>query len=109
MRNRRHRVSVTDFDASIHSGSIAISFFEEMSDALGEGFDGEEYDAQVNVVDPFQTRKIIRSAFLAWYTTLVEVAGEKGEMVMPPHWIQPIVKEHAEEEKKATNMRCFEQ
>jgi len=35
-------VSVTDFDASIHSGSIPISFFEEMSDALGEGFDGEE-------------------------------------------------------------------
>ena len=68
-----------DFDASIHAGLFPISFFEEMSDASGEGFYGEEYDAQVNVVDPFQTGRIIRSAFLAWYTTLVKVAGEKED------------------------------
>ena len=31
------------------------------------------------MVDPFQTGKIIRSAFLAWYTTLVEVAGDNDD------------------------------
>jgi len=65
------------------AGSILISFFEEMLDALGEGFYGEEYDAQVNLVDPFNTGKIIRSAFLAWYTILIEVSNNKNDEVNP--------------------------
>mmetsp|Transcript_17565 Transcript_17565/g.17723 ORF Transcript_17565/g.17723 Transcript_17565/m.17723 type:complete len:90 (+) Transcript_17565:296-565(+) len=48
-------------------------------DALGEGFDGEEYDAQVTVVDPFHTGTISRSAFLAWYTLLRVEGSTKND------------------------------
>jgi len=96
-----------EFDSSTHSsGSIPISFFEEMSDALGEGFYGEEYETQVNVVDPTHTGIITRSAFLAWYTVLVEGGSnnnEDGSLDTADR------EERAEEEEKATNMRCLEQ
>jgi len=63
-----------------NSGFVPVSLFEDMSDALGEGFHGDEYDAQVNMVDPSKLGKITRNAFLAWYTSLVEGSNEDASL-----------------------------
>jgi len=78
-----------------NSGFVPVSLFEEMSDALGEGFHGDEYDAQVNCVDPSKLGKITRSAFLAWYTSLVEGSDEDASLDSVDK------EERAEEEKNA--------
>jgi Ca2+-binding EF-hand superfamily protein len=83
-----------EFD-STSSGSVPVSTFEDMSEALGEGFHGDEYDAQVNLVDPSKSGEITRSAFLTWYKSLVEGSDDDASLDSADQ------EERAEEEEKA--------
>ena len=56
--------------------SLDVSEFEDLSEALGEGFHGDEYDAQVALVDPSKSGKITRDNFIQWYKqTLIQKRG----------------------------------
>jgi Ca2+-binding EF-hand superfamily protein len=58
---------------STQSGSLPIASFEQLSEELGEGFHGDEYDAQVAIMDPSKSGRIKRESFIKWYETLLEV------------------------------------
>jgi Ca2+-binding EF-hand superfamily protein/uncharacterized membrane protein YgcG len=61
------------------AGALPISMFEDMTDELGEGFHGDEYDAQLASIDPSGSGEIRRASFIDWYTTLVEGGGQAGD------------------------------
>ena len=61
------------------SGRLPIDRFEALLEELGEGFHGEEFDAQVALVDPDGTNQIERHAFIAWYCGLLEAEGENDD------------------------------
>ena len=59
-------------------GKVPASMFEALTDELGEGFHGDEFDKQLAIIDPEGTGFIDRSAFAAWYSELVR--GGSGEI-----------------------------
>ncbi|KAG7353438.1 zinc finger domain containing protein [Nitzschia inconspicua] len=69
--SEKRPLEVFDLFDTNKSGSVPSSMFEEMLDALGEGFQGEELDAQLALIDPSKTGKLTKSAFVNWYKTLV--------------------------------------
>jgi Ca2+-binding EF-hand superfamily protein len=95
--SRTEKAAALVFDQfdSASSGSVPVSTFEDMSEALGEGFHGDEYDAQVNLVDPSKSGEISRSAFLTWYKSLVEGSDDDASLDSADQ------EERAEEEEKA--------
>jgi len=54
------------------AGYLPIDSFENLSEELGEGFHGDEYDKQIAIIDPAGSGFIHRPAFIDWYTELVE-------------------------------------
>jgi cyclophilin family peptidyl-prolyl cis-trans isomerase len=58
-------------------GSLPVDKFEDMTDDLGEGFHGAEYDRQFALVDPSCSGIMRRQIFIDWYIGLVK--GERGE------------------------------
>ncbi|CAJ1954588.1 unnamed protein product [Cylindrotheca closterium] len=62
-------------------GSLPIDSFENLSEELGEGFHGDEYDKQIAIIDPNRSGKITRTAFIDWYTELVEGDDDDGSSI----------------------------
>jgi cyclophilin family peptidyl-prolyl cis-trans isomerase/Ca2+-binding EF-hand superfamily protein len=55
------------------TGSLPVDdYFEDILDELGEGFHGDEYDAQLRLIDPSSSGTLVRASFIDWYATLVE-------------------------------------
>lgn len=61
------------------AGSIPVSHFEAMSEELGEGFYGDEYEAQIALIDPSSSGTMTKSAFIQWYKTLTDDAGDGND------------------------------
>ncbi|KAI2494210.1 hypothetical protein MHU86_20313 [Fragilaria crotonensis] len=53
------------------AGQLPIERFEDLLEELGEGFHGEELDAQLKLVDPDVSNSIQREAFIKWYCGLI--------------------------------------
>ena len=79
------------------SGCVPVSSFEDMLEALGEGFYGEELDAQVTLVDPTNSGQITKESFLVWYKNLTEESNENVSLDTAEQ------EERAEEEDSARN------
>jgi hypothetical protein len=54
-----------------------ISLMESLLDDLGEGFHGEQMEAQIGLIDPEHSGKLERSAFIEWYVKLCESGGDQ--------------------------------
>ena len=52
-------------------GRVPASMFEALTDELGEGFHGDEFDKQLAIIDPEGLGFITRPSFVAWYSELV--------------------------------------
>ena len=61
------------------TGVVPIDMFEDMLDELGEGFHGDELDAQMARIDPEGTGQVGRTAFVAWYVELLSGGGGSGD------------------------------
>ena len=86
------------FEADVNnSGCVPVSSFEDMLEALGEGFYGEELDAQVTLVDPTNSGQITKESFLVWYKNLTEESNENVSLDTAEQ------EERAEEEDSARN------
>ena len=76
------RKAAKAFDAtdSNGSGKLQASSFEFLLYDIGESFYGDEFDAQLAIVDPAKSGIITRSAFVDWYTDLVEGVCDDGSL-----------------------------
>ncbi|GKY99450.1 hypothetical protein MPSEU_000899500 [Mayamaea pseudoterrestris] len=64
--------SVFDLFDTEKVGSLPLSMLEIMVDELGEGFCGDEFDVQVNLIDQNGTGTLDRSSFISWYQQFAE-------------------------------------
>ena len=58
------------------ASSLPTTKFEALVEEIGEGFHGDELDKQLALVDPEQSGKIGRTAFVKWYCNLVDQEGD---------------------------------
>ena len=79
------------------TGKLPNSTLEELLEELGEGFHGEEYDAQIKLIDPSGSGSLMRRSFIDWYTTLAEGGDDDDD--------DSDDSERAEEEERAR--KCF--
>ncbi|KAL3936415.1 MAG: hypothetical protein SGBAC_008257, partial [Bacillariaceae sp.] len=63
------------------AGFLSIESLETLSEELGEGFHGDEYDKQIAIIDPAGTGFIYRPAFIDWYAALVEGDDDDGSSI----------------------------
>ena len=60
-------------------GTVPSSSFESLLYDIGESFYGDEFEAQLAIVDPSRSGNITRTAFIDWYTDLAE-GGDDGSL-----------------------------
>ena len=60
-------------------GKVPAAMLEALTDELGEGFQGDEFDKQLAIIDPEGTSFIDRSSFEAWYPQLGLGGSGDGE------------------------------
>jgi len=60
-----------------HSGILPTDQFEDLLEEVGEGFQKEEFNAQLKHIDPQNKKEISRSSFIKWYCALLEDAYKK--------------------------------
>merc|ERR1712157_181489 len=58
------------------SGILSICNFKPLIENLGEGFDAGELQAQIQKIDPNDTKSFEKTAFIEWYVSLVEEEDE---------------------------------
>ena len=56
-----------------------MSKFEELLEALGEGFHGEELDTQKSLADPGDSGTITRARFDTWYASFLADDGAESD------------------------------
>ena len=79
------------------TGSLSVDIFEDMTDELGEGLHGDEYEKQISRIDPSGSGTMKRAAFIDWYSDLVDgVEGDDDDSLDSTERA-----ERAEEETKA--------
>jgi Ca2+-binding protein (EF-Hand superfamily) len=66
-----------DFDDD-KQGKIPIGKLESLLDEIGEGFHGDEFDKQLDLLDPSSSGFIDRKSFISWYCHLGEVSDHDG-------------------------------
>ena len=81
-------------------GRVPASMFEALTDELGEGFHGDEFDKQLAIIDPEGTGFIARSSFAAWYSELVLGGSGDGEDGSDAGSLDTEEREEREEERQ---------
>jgi Ca2+-binding EF-hand superfamily protein len=81
-------------------GRVSASMFEALTDELGEGFHGDEFDKQLAIIDPEGTGFIARSSFAAWYSELVLGGSGSGGADSDAGSLDTEEREEREEERQ---------
>eukprot|EP00957_Ditylum_brightwellii_P138098 10527717-Ditylum_brightwellii.AAC.1 len=75
----KHARNAFDEVDTSKKGSLPTSEFENLVDAVGEGFHGDELDKQLSLVDPNNKGQIERTSFISWYVKLVKGDDNDGD------------------------------